>query len=68
VHLVNVTGHSGTAYFPPLESRDIRIELAREFTRATAVASGRPLPVTRDGKYGSFTVPSLGSYEVVVVE
>ena len=68
VHLVNVTGHSGTAYFPPLESRDIRIELARAFTRATAVASGRTLPVTRDGKYGSFTVPSLGSYEVVVVE
>jgi hypothetical protein len=68
VHLVNVTGHSDTAYFPPVEVRDIRIELAREFNRATAVASGRHLPVTREGSYGAFTVPSVKAYEVVVIE
>ena len=68
VHLVNVTGHSGTAYFPPVELKEIRIDLAREFTRATAVASGRSLPVTRQGGYGTFTVPGLREYEVVIVE
>jgi hypothetical protein len=68
VHLVNATGHSDTAYFPPIELRDIRIALARDFSRATAVASGRSLPVTREGRYRAFTVPSLKSYEVVVVE
>jgi hypothetical protein len=68
VHLVNATGHSDTAYFPPIELRDIRIALAHDFTRATAVASGRRLPVTREGRYRAFTVPSLMSYEVVVIE
>jgi hypothetical protein len=68
VHLVNATGHSDTAYFPPLEIRDIRIELARDFSRATAVSSGSSLPVTREGRYGGFTVPRLKAYEVVVIE
>ncbi len=68
MHLVNATGHSDTAYFPPVELSDIRIELARDFGRATAVSSGRSLPVTREGHYGRFTVPSLKAYEVVVVE
>ena len=68
VHLVNGTGHSGTAYFPPVEVRDIRIELARSFRRATAVSSGSSLPVVSHGIYRSFTVPSLKAYEVVVIE
>jgi hypothetical protein len=68
VHLVNATGHSGTAYFPPVELRDIRIELARDFRRATATNSNLSLPVTRDGNYRAFTLPSLKEYEVVVIE
>jgi hypothetical protein len=68
VHLVNGTGHSDTAYFPPLELRDIRIDLACGFTRATAASTGSHLPVTSQGGYCSFTVPSLKAYEVVVIE
>jgi hypothetical protein len=68
VHLVNGTGHSGTAYFPPVELRDIRIELARTFQRATAVSSNRALSVTANGRYGAFTLPSLKAYEVVIIE
>jgi hypothetical protein len=68
VHLVNGTGHSDTAYFPPVELRNIGIDLARKFNRATAVSSGRQLPVTDNGTYRSFTVPNLEAYEVVVVE
>ncbi len=41
IHLVNGTGHQDTAYFPPVEIRDIRIELAREVRRVHAVALGR---------------------------
>jgi hypothetical protein len=48
--------------------RDIRIELARDFRRAAAASSGISLPVTRDGSYGAFTLPSLKAYEVVVIE
>jgi hypothetical protein len=68
LHLVNATGHSDTAYFPPVELRDIRVELARDFSRATVVGSGRSLSVARAGQYGAFTLPSLNAYEVVAVE
>ena len=68
IHLVNGTGHHDTAYFPPLEIRDIRIDLAREFKSARAVALDRTLPVTANGRFRSFTVPRLQGYEVIVVE
>ncbi len=68
VHLVNTTGHSDTAYFPPVELRDIRIEVARDVRRATAVSSGVSLPVTVEGSYRVFTLPRLNAYEVVVIE
>jgi hypothetical protein len=68
VHLVNATGHSDTAYFSPVEVRDIRIELARPVRSATAVGLKKKLPVTSAGGYTTFTLPSLNAYEVVVIE
>ena len=68
VHLVNGIGHQDTAYFPPVELRDIRIELARDVRRVRAVALGVDLPVTNSGAYRSMTVPSLKAYEVLIVE
>jgi hypothetical protein len=68
VHFVNLTGHSDTAYFAPLEVRDITVDLAREFRSATAARLARPLTVTGAGRYRRFTLPSLGAYEVVVLQ
>jgi hypothetical protein len=68
IHLVNGTGHHDTAYFPPLEIRDIRIDLARDVRRVRAVALDRTLPVTANGRFRSFTGPRLQAYEVVVLE
>ena len=68
IHLVNGTGHHDTAYFPPLEIRDIRIDLAREVRSARAVALDQKLPVSGNGRLRSFTVPRLQGYEVIVVE
>ncbi len=68
VHLVNATGHSGTAYFPPVPLSDIRIELARGFTSAMAVGSNSKLPVSGTGPYRGFTLPRLNAYEVIVLE
>jgi len=68
VHLVNASGHSDTAYFPPVEMRDIRIELAEPVRRATVASSGRSLPIAQAGRYAAFTLPSLQAYEVVIVE
>ena len=68
VHLVNGTGHSGTAYFPAIELRDVRIQLAARFDRASAVSLGQNLPVTTEGSYRTFTLPRLKAYEVIVLE
>ena len=68
VHLVNGIGHQDTAYFPPVELRDVRIELARDVRRVRAVALGVDLPVTSSGAYRSITLPSLKVYEVLIVE
>ena len=68
IHLVNGSGHHDTAYFPPLEIRDIRIDLARDVHRVRAVALDRTLPITASGRFRSFTVPRLQAYEVIVVE
>ena len=68
VHLVNGIGHQDTAYFPPVELRDIRFELARDVRRVRAVALGVDLPVTSSGAYRSMTLPSLKAYEVLIVE
>ena len=68
IHLVNGTGHHDTAYFPPLEIRDIRIDLARDVHRAHAVALDLTLPITSNGRFRSFTVPRLQAYKVIVVE
>jgi hypothetical protein len=68
IHLVNGTGHQDTAYFPPVELREIRIELAQNVRRVRAVNLDRDLPVTTDGRYCSFTLPSLKAYEVIVIE
>ena len=68
VHLVNGSGHHDTAYFAPIEMRDIRIELPRAVRRARAVSLGRELQVSSTNGVSSFTLPTLGAYEVIVIE
>jgi hypothetical protein len=68
IHFVNLSGHSGTAYFDPIEMRDLTVELALGFRRATAVGLDQPLPVTVDGTYRRFTLPRLKDYELVLLE
>lgn len=65
VHLVNLSGHADTAYFDPLPMRDITIDLGSPgFASARAMVAGQALPVAR----GRFVLPSLGAYEVVVLD
>jgi hypothetical protein len=64
VHLVNLSGTSGTAYFPAVPMRDIRVEVTGAFRSARAVRLGRALPVTGN----AFVLPSLSDYELVVLE
>jgi hypothetical protein len=64
LHLINLTGHSQTAYFAPVPMRDIRVQLAGNFKRARAIRNARELPIA-DGK---FVIPELSDYELVVLE
>jgi hypothetical protein len=68
IHFVNLTGHADTAYFTPVDMRDVTVELAQPFRRATAVGSNRKLRVATSGQYRRFTLPRLGDYAVVVLE
>jgi hypothetical protein len=69
VHFVNVSGHSSTAYFTPIEMRDIRVELNEPFSTATAMRLDQKLAVTTQANgMRAFTVPRVSEYEVVVLE
>jgi hypothetical protein len=73
VHLVNLSGHSDTAYFDPLPMRDITVDLGSAglgagSTTARAMVAGQPLTVTRAGDRGRFVLPTLGAYEVIVID
>ncbi|RPJ52213.1 MAG: hypothetical protein EHM23_33180 [Acidobacteria bacterium] len=68
VHFVNLSGHSGTAYFDPVPFRSLKVEVKGDFSRARAVSARKSLDLTRDGDYASFVLPQLDGYEVVVLE
>ena len=65
VHLVNISGHSETAYFGAIPMRDIHVELRGEFHRARAVRAGLPLKLTPARGYLGFVLPELKDYELV---
>jgi hypothetical protein len=68
VHFVNVTGHSSTAYFAPVEMRQLKVQAALQFSSARALGLGEKLPVRGSGRYREFTLPKLEAYEVVILE
>ena len=68
VHLVNLSGHSDTAYFAPVPMSNIRIDLRGGYRAAKAMRLGRTLPVIVKDGYTTFTIPAAGDYEVAVVE
>ena len=65
VHLVNLSGHSQTGYFRAVPMSDIQVQVKSAFRQAPALRLDRDLPLTRNGAYAEFTVPSLAEYEVV---
>ena len=67
-HFVNLSGHSQTAYFEPLEMRDIRVSVKGAYRAARSATLGVSLPLTVEGAYATFTLPALGGYDAVVLE
>jgi hypothetical protein len=68
LHLINLSGHSQTGYFPPVPMSDIRIRMAGAFTNARSLRSPGKLAVKSVGGYTEFTLPKLSDYELIVVQ
>lgn len=67
LHVVNLSGHSQTGYFPSLPMTDIHIEIVGHFKEANSVRTPGQLPVHFEGGYSSFTLPRLTDYELIVL-
>ena len=68
LHLVNLSGHSQTGYYPPIPMNDIHLEVAGAFRRARTVRTPGSLAVKTDQGYTSITLPRLSDYEIVVLQ
>jgi Hypothetical glycosyl hydrolase 6 len=68
IHLVNLSGHSQTGYFPPVPMNNIRIKMAGTFTRAETLRNPQTIPIKLSDGFSEFTVPKLSDYELVVLE
>ncbi len=68
VHFVNLSGHSQTAWFEPVEMRGIQAEVSGKFKNASVAGTGERLNLsTRQGKT-TFTLPKLNAYEAVILQ
>jgi hypothetical protein len=67
VHFVNLSGCSQTAYHPAIPMSNIQVDVAGNFSSARMVSAGRDLPIKKEGGYVTFTLPSLDTYDVVVL-
>ena len=68
LHLVNVSGHSDTAYFPPVPMKDIHVEVRGAYGSARLVRAGRDTAVASSNGYTKVVVPELRDYELIVLE
>lgn len=68
--LVNHAGQLGTAHHPPAELHDLTftIRTDRPVTTARALRTGLDLPVTSVAGTTTFTLPALGTYDVIVLK
>jgi hypothetical protein len=66
LHLINLSGHSETAYFAPIPMREIRVDLRGAFHNARAVRHPMDLKIRSHGGYSEIILPELLDYELVV--
>ena len=67
LHMINLSGHSDTSYFPPVPMDDIRIRVAGAFSSARTLRTPSQIVVKVTDGYSEFTVPRLRDYELVVL-
>ncbi len=67
LHFINLSGHSQTAYFPPVPMREIHVEVLGAFHSARALRQPMELKIGTHGAYSEFVLPELSDYELVVL-
>jgi hypothetical protein len=67
LHFVNLSGCSQVAYHPAIPMSGLQVEVQGEFRSARMVSTARELPLRRSGGYSAFTLPTLDTYDVVVL-
>lgn len=68
LHVINLSGHSQTAYFAPIPMSNIRVQIAGAFRSAKTLRTpGKQSLKTLNG-YTEFTIPTLADYELVVLD
>ncbi len=65
LHLINMSGHSDTAYFEPVPVQDIEVEIRGKFSKARAIRTDKGLNVSRKGEFTVIELPSLEEYELI---
>ncbi len=67
LHLINLTGHSQTGYFPPVPMRGIEIQVRGQFETVEAARLGVRLAASQESGYTRFILPELSAYEAVIL-
>ncbi|MBC2667449.1 family 10 glycosylhydrolase [Novosphingobium flavum] len=67
VHFVNLSGAAQVAYHPAIPMSGINVDVRGSYSSARMASSNRELPIRRSSGYTSFTLPTLDTYDVVVL-
>jgi hypothetical protein len=68
LHMINLTGHSQTAYFAPLSTGSIKLRLEGGFKSARALRSGEKPALKQAGGRTELVLSGLRDYELVILE
>ncbi|MBS1875926.1 MAG: hypothetical protein JSU00_22115 [Acidobacteria bacterium] len=67
LHVINLSGHSQTAYFEAIPMSDISVRVDGVFRTAKSLIHGDLRVRSESGSTG-FTIPRLGDYDLIVLE
>lgn len=67
LHLINMSGHSDTAYFSPVPVENIRVQVDGAYETAESIRAASRLAIRTNSGYSEFVLPSLSDYEIVVL-
>lgn len=68
LHLINLSGHSETGYFPPIAMTNIHLKIEGSFGEAKALRSSAAIKVKKIAGYSELTLPRLTDYEAIVLQ